>query len=106
MILDRLPGVFWEQNYTYPSYAAYKRVINDNNVEIEIALPGVGKEDISLNYLSEKLSINITVESKGIDKDIYISNQVDPEAIEATLDKGLLKIVAPIKTNNIEIKIK
>jgi len=103
MILRTYPNAFW----TYSNTAAptFKREIVGDNVEVEIELPGVDKKDISLNYLSEKLSVNLSIESKGIDNDIYLANQVDPETIEAKLDKGILTIVCPIKTNNRKINI-
>ena len=103
MILRTYPNAFW--SYSNTSSSTYKREVVGNNVEVEVELPGVDKKDISLNYLSEKLSVNLTIESKSIDTDIYLANQVDPEAIEAKLDKGILKIVCPIKTNNRKISI-
>ena len=91
--------------YSNTSGPTLKRETVGDNIEVEVELPGVDKADISLNYLSEKLSVNLTVESKSIDTDIYLANQVDPEAIEAKLEKGILKIVCPIKTNNRKISI-
>lgn len=103
MIVYNYPTPLWAYDNT--SGPTFKREIKDDKIEVEIELPGVDKEDIVLNYLSEKLSINISIESKRINKDIYLANQVDHEAITAKLDKGILTIVAPIKTNNRKISI-
>lgn len=103
MILRTYPSPFW--TYSNTSGLTYQREIVGDNIEVTIELPGMDKEDISLNYLSEKLSINLSIESKAIDQDIYLANQIDPEAITAKLEKGILKIVCPIKTNNRKISI-
>jgi HSP20 family molecular chaperone IbpA len=97
------PSPFWAYNSTHST--SYKREIKEDSIEVTIELPGVDKEEIALDYLSEKLSVNITIESKNINNDIYLANQVDPEAITAKLDKGVLTITAPIKNDNRRIKI-
>lgn len=94
---------FWFSNHTSSGSWFYE--IKDDKIYIEVALPGILKDDVKLTYRSGEEIINIFVKEK-IDKDIRISRQIDPDNIDAHLDLGVLKIVAPIKNTDKEIKIR
>ena len=82
--------------------------VDDKNGYLEIALPGVKKEDIVLKIDEEGYSLTAT---RGDAK--YVASQgfccpVVPEKATAKYDNGLLKITVPFKEamdNSVSVKI-
>ena len=95
---------FWTQTTTRDNYLRVLQKEDKENVYIDADVPGIPKEDISLNYSSDKRSITIAVKDK-VYQDIYLSRGIDTENIEATLELGILRIRAPIKNNDKVIQI-
>ncbi|QVK18493.1 Hsp20/alpha crystallin family protein [Mycoplasmatota bacterium] len=97
---------------------------NDYAFLFDVELPGIKKEEIKLEYNDERLMISIEKGEKVEDeKENYIHRErrmssmkrsfylkdIDSEKIEAKLQDGILKILAPKKENlmnkrQIEIK--
>ena len=92
-----------------------------NEYDIRAELPGVKKEDLDISLNDGYLTINATkTEEKSEDEKSYkksefcygvfsrtvkLSKEVDADNIEAKLDNGVLKIIAP-KVNKGKEKIK
>ena len=78
---------------------------NKDNYSIKIAVPGYGKEDLEMNVDNGILKIksldNTLIKMYRIPEDIYTPG------IEATCEKGLLKIEIPKRRQNLKaIEIK
>ena len=105
--------------------SSFKIDVQDNNKEyiIEAELPGVKKEEISLDINEEKLTIavnheeNVEEEKKNyvhkerktssMSRKIYLADSMS-EGITAKLDNGVLKIIVPKQEkleNNTRIEI-
>lgn len=95
-----------------------------NAFMVEADLPGIKKEELSLSYENDYLTISVSRnEEKKEEKENYIHRErrtssmqrsvfmkgIDAEKIEASLEEGVLKMVLPKKTapetgKKIEIK--
>lgn len=104
-----------ESNSRYP----YTNMIEENDqYRIELALPGFTKEQISLNYLKNVLTVKSTLEEKHAEEKNYLTREfvrnnfskqfviprtLDVENIRAEFNNGILMISIPKKE---EAKIK
>lgn len=93
---------------------------DDNNYTIDADLPGIKKEDISLEYDNNYLTISAkrdeTVENKDDDfvrrertygefkRSFYIDN-VDENTVDASFTDGVLKVTLPKKEKGIQRKL-
>ncbi len=81
-----------------------------DNYQIEIAIPGLNKKDISLRIENGNLLINHVVEEKnprtylkkgfelaGFDRSFKLPKEVDTNLIQAEFTAGILSIKLPIK---------
>lgn len=115
---------FFDDNVFYFRRDGFKVNVKkkDNMYLIEAELPGIEKENVSLSYENNLLTINVSQTEEIEDDSDYIYRErrsismnrvirlddLDDENIEAKLEDGLLKIRAPIlkktdKYNKIEI---
>ncbi|MEQ6120739.1 Hsp20/alpha crystallin family protein [Reichenbachiella sp. MALMAid0571] len=79
--------------------------------DLEIAFPGFSKDEIKMEIDGPFLRIKAGKKSNGnrsylreaipkvIEKTIGLDNSIDTEKIEAKLEKGILKVLLPIKEN-------
>jgi HSP20 family protein len=93
----------------------------EDKYEVSIELPGVKKEDIKIDFESNKLKINAVKKCNysdtkankinvlrdygEINKSYYISNAIDKDKIEAEYVDGILTITIPKNKENIMKKI-
>ena len=81
----------WETTFnSYPSYETDKN-------ELELALPGFTKEDINIEVDGSIMTISATIENeskyrKSFKKYFTISEDVDLDKINATMEHGILRI--------------
>ena len=90
---------------TFSNRFSFQITEENDKVTIECNLPGIEKKDVEINYHGDKLKINIFVKEK-FDKDIWLTSAIDDEKIEASLELGVLKIVAPLLNSSKRIQIK
>ncbi|MDF2878890.1 MAG: Hsp20/alpha crystallin family protein [Clostridia bacterium] len=104
----------------------FKMDVKENEKEylIEAEVPGIKKEDIKLDYNGDKLIISIQKneevneqkdnyihrerKSSSMQRGVYLKN-IKADSIDATLEEGILKIIAPkveINENRYQIEIK
>ena len=101
--LDYYDSPLWR--YYSNSFSTYYKMEEvDNNIEVEIKMPGVKKEDLTVKYISDKSYLKIVLRDGG-EREVYLQRQIDPEGIVATLELGILKITAPIKNTDRIIQI-
>lgn len=82
---------------------------NDTKLIVEVSLPGVKKEDISLKMLEDSLSLSAPRDDMQYVTTLAMCCPIVPEKTEAKYENGLLKIIAPFKDemeNAHEIKIR
>jgi len=97
------PYQFW--SYSNQSVYSYKRSVKDDHILIEIELPGVEKDTIQLEYVSERGVISIKIDDKNIGE-VDPLRLIEANGIEAELELGVLKIKAPVLHNNKVINIR
>ena len=97
------PAPFWSYDSTYRYHYTMRE--EEDNILIDVTLPGIEKQDINLSYNEEKAILNVKIGEK-IDTDIYLQRHINPDKIEAELELGILKIKAPVKNSNKTIQIK
>ncbi len=114
---------FRESDYQYNSYPQMNAYDYEDKIEIEALLAGVNKESLNVNFENNILTIEGEKIAKKQDNTRYIRKEIDygkfkravkigvaidPNSIEATYDKGILKITLKkeekAKPKKIEIK--
>ena len=78
----------------------------DDKIVVSAELPGKDKEDVDIRYRSENRTLKIEVKGGTSPPPIHIPRGIDPDKIEAKLEKGILTIEAPIKNTDKRITIK
>lgn len=76
-----------------------------DNIIVTLKLPGIKKEDISIEFSEDEegIYINIKGDSLGF---IPIQTSIDVPNIVAELELGILKLIIPKKTKRTAIAIK
>lgn len=73
--------------------------VDEDNYKISVPVPGIKKEDLSLNFLNSILTIQCKQGTKNryqdFVKEFKVPTSVDVEKIEATCENGLLEITLP-----------
>lgn len=104
-------------NYTYPAANVVKY---DNRYEINLAIPGFSKKDLSIEVDNDFLTISADIEEKDLkynlrefnygkfNRKFQVPEDVDTDAIEASVQDGILSLVLPLipEAEPIKIKIK
>jgi len=70
---------------------------DDSHINIEVSLPGVKKEDISLKLLEDSLFLSAPRDDIKYVTTLSLCCPVVPEKAVANYTNGLLKITAPFK---------
>jgi len=65
----------------------------ENEVYVTLEMPGVNKEDISLDVQDNTLIIKVDREGRKYYKEIELEDKIDPDKIKATYSNGVLDIV-------------
>ncbi|MBN1757660.1 MAG: Hsp20/alpha crystallin family protein [Chitinispirillaceae bacterium] len=81
---------------------------DDKHINIDISLPGVKKEDISLKLLEDSLFLSAPRDDIKYVTTLAICCLIVPEKSVASYNNGLLKITAPFKDKMdgaVEIKV-
>ena len=83
----------------YRAYPDMKRRVNyeDRIVEIEVSMPGVKKENITLKALPTWFHLQATRGHMEYNANQAFGREIVPEKTTAKYDNGLLKIVAHLK---------
>ena len=82
---------------------------DDKKLTIEVSLPGVKKEDISLRRLEDSMSLSAPRDDVQYVTTLAMCCPIVPEKAEAKYENGLLKIEAPFKDtmeNALAIKVR
>ena len=115
------PPTVTEYGYSTPAVDLYRK---DGAYVIECALPGLKKEDVTIEIESNVITIagHYSKEEKeeskryhfrelrrgSFNRSISFPDSIDPDKVTATFDKGMLKIevqaLSPAKTKKVEIK--
>jgi HSP20 family molecular chaperone IbpA len=108
-----LKDPFWddfENFFTKPS-KGWHCIKEDNKWILEMAIPGLVKEDLKLKMINGELSIISENEDNvwlgSFDKRFTLPKEVDTKKIKAKVDNGVLTLTLPIKENvenSIDIK--
>lgn len=127
-LFDSIENFFNDDFFNMPMFSRNEFKIdvkeNDNAYTIEADLPGVNKEDIGLDYNNGTLYIGVKHNEEvneensnyihrersttSMQRGIYLGD-VNVNAIDAKLDNGVLKIIAPkneVTSNRPQIEIK
>ncbi|HLW37250.1 MAG TPA: Hsp20/alpha crystallin family protein [Candidatus Eremiobacteraceae bacterium] len=114
------PSVSKDYTYSVPAIDLYRK---DGTYMIECALPGLRKEDVNIEIEANVLTISgkYRHEEKEEDKryhyrelrrgsfsrSVSFPDNIDPDKVKASFDKGMLKVevqaLTPAKTKKIEI---
>lgn len=116
MIFHDFFGNEWIERAKSVSTPAVNIIENDKEYEVQIAAPGVCKEDINVHINSDNyLEITVEDKSENDEKDkkgkflrrefsysqfrqtLALPDNVDADKIEATQHNGILKVVIPKK---------
>jgi HSP20 family protein len=111
--------ISWNQNWASISTPAVNIIEGNNDYRIEVAAPGLSKEDFKINVENEELTVSVNKEVKSEEnEDRYTRREfnytsfcrsfslpvsVDSEKITATHKEGILTIHVPMKE---EAKVK
>lgn len=82
---------------------------DESKLNIEISLPGVKKEDITLKMLEDSFTLSAPRDDIKYVTTLSICCPVIPDKAKAEYNNGLLKIEVPFKNtqeNALEIKVK
>lgn len=90
-ILDSKDQVFSDR------YGRYEISEKDSSVNLEIALPGVSKEDISINVKRGIIKVEVKENQerkwvKSYQNSFSMGNSLDPDKIEAKVENGILSV--------------
>jgi HSP20 family molecular chaperone IbpA len=89
-----------DYNYSYRNTEQYTHVTNDKEVVIEMAVPGITREDLKVDVMDNVLIVEAKTKSKSrLSKDLnyrwYLDKNIDVDNINATLTNGLLTLTLP-----------
>jgi HSP20 family protein len=119
MYMMKLNNSLFNENFfddffkTTTSNMMYDSKENEKDYTLELALPGMSKDDIQIELEENYLKISSKKEHENekewyyqsFSKSVYIGDtDVDIENIKSTMDKGILKIVLPKKEKVVKKK--
>lgn len=127
-LLSSIENFFNDDFFNMPAFTSSEFRMdvkeNDNVYTVEAELPGINKEDITLDYNNGTLYIAVNHNeeineedgsyihkerrSSSMQRGIYLGD-INVEGIEAKLDNGILKVTAPkltVSPNRLKIEVK
>jgi HSP20 family protein len=113
-LLDKYFDKLLDVDYsTYYTSNQYSQTSNDKEVVIEMAVPGISREDLKIDVVENILTVEAKPKvksrfAKELKQSWDISKDIDVDGINAELKNGLLTLVLPKfkplkKTVNISI---
>jgi len=95
---------FFNVKKNYPNYSIKEDL--DNEVQLIIEMPGVKREDIEIEELTDKyFNVKWTRDSKKYSQDFKCHEEYDLSTIKAKLEDGILTITI-LKSINKKVKTK
>lgn len=121
-VMNRLPAVNQPMRAFVPAMNMYE---NDQGIVVETALPGINPENVKVSVekgvlvvqgasskeheVEEKNYYRKEVRSGAFYREVALPAPVAEDAVEATFEDGMLKIVCPkaepVKSKKVEVKI-
>ena len=108
-----LKDPFWdefENFFTKPS-KGWHCIKNEKDWTLEVAVPGMTKEDLKIKMIKGELNISSTAEDNiwlgSFDKQFTLPEEINTKKIKAKVENGVLSLTLPIKEeteNFIDIK--
>lgn len=95
---DEVDNFFNTTRHSLPSVGYQQKIEfkkTENGIEAKIMIPGYGKEDLEITLEYNILNIS-SKEDKKILQKLIVPKDIDTEKIEATCEKGILEIKAPM----------
>ena len=105
--------LFWDEfdNFFSKSFKGWYSTKEDKNWKLEIAIPGLTKEDLKVKMIKGELSIASTNEDNvwlgSFDKRFTLPEEINTKKIKAKVENGVLTLTLPIKEeteNFIDVK--
>jgi len=105
--------LFWDEfdNFFSKSFKGWHSTKEDKNWKLEIAIPGLTKEDLKVKMIKGELSIVSTNEDNvwlgSFDKRFTLPEEINTKKIKAKVENGVLTLTLPIKEeteNFIDVK--
>ena len=117
--MDRvIDGFFNSNEYAHIRRPKYNVIENEKDYSVLMEIPGINKEDISIEYDNDVLTISSKkeysedsethfnrFENLEVNKSFYLPEDIDAKKIDAQLKNGILEITIPRKTP-IKTKVK
>ena len=88
------------ENTTSTIFNGYHSEQTDDSYVLEMAVPGLGKKDLSVKIVKGRLNIKSDVETKWLssfEKTFVLPEESDSKKIKATVENGVLTVRIPIK---------
>lgn len=80
---------------------------NDTEFTIELAAPGLSKNDFNIELNTDKLIISVNKETETKSRSFRVTENIDNKKISANYDKGILQIKLPklIRKNESKVRL-
>ena len=100
--LDRYFDRLFDFDYSnyYSNIQQYSHSSTEEEVTIEMAVPGISKEDLTVDIIDDTLTVKASPKTKSrLTKELkqswYLSKDIDVDNINAELKNGLLTLTLP-----------
>lgn len=88
-------SIFPRQNYSVNTR-------EDGTIELEMALPGFSRDDLDIELVGDKITIQASSEGRGkVSRSFRIDDSIDAKKIKASLKDGILDISLPLKKERV-----
>lgn len=88
------------ENTTSTIFKGYHAEKEDDGYVLEMAVPGLGKKDLSIKIVKGRLNIKSDVDTKWLssfEKTFVLPEESDSKKIKAKVENGVLTVRIPIK---------
>ena len=114
---ERALDEFFKPNFSSPAFSGQKPMVNvvesDDNFKLEVAAPGLNKEDFKISIEKDQLIVSASREDKkeettekyarrefnftSFKRSFYLPETINGEAIAANYENGILTLTLPKK---------